>query len=53
MIKPSAEPRPRPCLRHWFTYYGFPGSSSPVCLRCGAPNPRYRRDDDPKAGLWP
>lgn len=37
-------------FRHWFTYYGWPGSSSPVCVRCGAENPRYDRDRDPKAG---
>jgi hypothetical protein len=23
---------------HWFAYYGHPGSSSPFCVRCGAPN---------------
>lgn len=34
--------------RHWFSYYGFPGSSSPVCTRagCNAPNPNYRPEDD-------
>lgn len=36
--------------RHWFTYYGQVGSSSPVCRRCGAPNPAYRPDDDPFPG---
>jgi hypothetical protein len=34
--------------RHWFAYYGYVGSSSPVCVRCGAPNPNYRPDDDPR-----
>lgn len=33
--------------RHWFAFYGYVGSSSPVCVRCGAPNPGYRPDDDP------
>jgi hypothetical protein len=37
--------------RHWFAYYGWPGSSAPSCRRCGAHNPRYRRDDDPYAVL--
>jgi hypothetical protein len=35
--------------RHWFAYYGSPGTSSPVCVRCGAPNPRYRSHDDVRA----
>jgi hypothetical protein len=26
--------------RHWFTVYGNPGLRSPVCRRCGIPNPR-------------
>lgn len=36
--------------RHWFTYYGQRGSSSPVCVRhgCNAPNPDYRPEDDPR-----
>jgi hypothetical protein len=34
--------------RHWFTYYGWPGSSSPTCVRCGVPNPKYDPDRDPK-----
>jgi hypothetical protein len=33
--------------RCWYAYYGYPGSSSPVCVRCGHPNPRYRQEDDP------
>jgi hypothetical protein len=36
--------RPGP---HWFAYYGWVRSSSPVCVRCGAENPRYRPNDDP------
>lgn len=44
----------RRCLRHWFAYYRWVGSSSPRCVRCGAPNPRYRPDDDPHAiPEWP
>lgn len=40
-------PQPRPaCVRHWFTYYGSPGTSSPVCRRCGAENPRYDPERD-------
>ena len=35
-------------IRHWFAYWGYVGSSSPVCVRCGAPNPNYRPDDDPR-----
>lgn len=36
--------------RHWFTYYGMPGTSAPTCRRhCGAANPSYRPQDDPKA----
>jgi hypothetical protein len=27
-------------FRHWFSFYGWPGFRSPVCVRCGAPNPR-------------
>lgn len=38
------------CGRHWFAYYGWVGSSSPVCRRCGAPNPNYDEDRDPFAG---
>jgi hypothetical protein len=34
--------------RHWYAYYGWVGSSSPVCVRCGEPNPNYRREDDVK-----
>jgi hypothetical protein len=38
-----------PCgnRKHWFAYYGLVGSSAPKCQRCGAPNPKYRPDDDP------
>jgi hypothetical protein len=34
--------------RHWFAYYGLPGTSSPTCRRCGAANPHYRPEADPK-----
>lgn len=33
--------------RHWFAYYYEPGTSAPACVRCLAPNPRYRPHDDP------
>ena len=36
--------------RHWFAYRGQVGTSSPTCVRCGAPNPRYERERDPRAG---
>ena len=42
-----------PCTRgarHWFAYYGWVGSSAPTCRHCGAPNPNYDIDRDPKAG---
>lgn len=42
----------QPCkfgARHWFAYYGWVGSSSPICRRCGAANPDYDRDRDPYA----
>jgi hypothetical protein len=32
--------------RHWFTVYGAVRMRSPVCGRCGAPNPRPLSDDD-------
>lgn len=32
--------------RCWFTYYGWVGSSSPVCRHCKRPNPHYRPNDD-------
>lgn len=32
--------------RHWFTYYGRVGMASPVCVRCGAPNPRHIPDEE-------
>jgi hypothetical protein len=35
--------------RHWYAYYGWVGSSSPKCLHCGEPNPKYDRDRDPHA----
>lgn len=38
--------------RHWFTYYGWPGTSAPTCRRygCGAVNWRYDPARDPYAG---
>lgn len=39
--------------RHWFTYYGWVGSSSPSCRHCGADNPKYRPEDDPFAEPYP
>lgn len=37
--------------RHWFAYYGQVGTSAPTCVRgCGATNPRYRPEEDPKRG---
>lgn len=35
--------------RHWFAYYGLPGTSSPTCVRCGIPNPKYEAARDPLA----
>lgn len=35
--------------RHWYAYYGHVGSSSPCCVRCGHPNPRYNPNRDTKA----
>jgi hypothetical protein len=32
--------------RHWFTVYGIVGLRSPVCRRCGAPNPRPLTPDE-------
>ena len=39
--------------RHWFAYYGSPGTSSPTCVRygCAAPNPNYDRERDPNAPI--
>jgi len=45
----TAEPCPGHA-RHWFAYYGWPGTSSPVCLRCGASNPNYAPERDPRRG---
>lgn len=38
--------------RHWFAYYGQPGTSAPTCVRygCDARNPNYDPDRDPYAG---
>jgi hypothetical protein len=30
--------------RHWFTVWGRTGLRSPVCMNCGAPNPRPLSD---------
>lgn len=32
--------------RHWFVLYGEPGSRVPVCVRCGADNPKPLKDDE-------
>lgn len=32
--------------RHWFTVYGMPTTRSPVCVRCGATNPRPLSEDE-------
>lgn len=32
--------------RHWFSIYGQAYLRSPVCVRCGAPNPRPLTDDE-------
>lgn len=33
--------------RHWFSYFNHPGTSAPMCVRCGnAPNPKYDPDRD-------
>jgi hypothetical protein len=32
--------------RHWFSFYGMPGFRSPVCRRCGAPNPVPLTEDE-------
>ena len=37
----------RPCgARHRFARYGILGSSSPVCVRCGEVNARYRPEGE-------
>lgn len=32
--------------RHWFSVHGQAYLRSPVCVRCGAPNPRPLSDED-------
>lgn len=32
--------------RHWFTVRGAVGLRSPICVRCGAENPRSLTTDD-------
>lgn len=33
-------------MRHWFSVHGQAYLRSPVCVRCGAPNPRPLTDDE-------
>jgi hypothetical protein len=40
------EAPPRCGTRHWFSVYGAPGLRSPVCRRCGAPNPRRLNESE-------
>lgn len=52
MSQSAESDAPRRCTagaRHWFAYHGWVGSSAPTCRHCGAPNPRYDRDRDPRA----
>lgn len=53
MTRRSPENQCRSGRRHWFAYYGQPGSSAPTCRRwpCEEPNPNYDPDRDPRAGL--
>lgn len=32
--------------RHWFVLHGMPGARTPVCVRCGAPNPKPLKPDE-------
>lgn len=32
--------------RHWFTLHGVPGGRTPVCVRCGAENPKALKPDE-------
>lgn len=32
--------------RHWYTVHGAVGLRSPVCVRCGDPNPRPLSEDE-------
>ncbi len=32
--------------RHWFTLHGIPGGRTPVCVRCGAENPKPLKPDE-------
>lgn len=47
-ILDATAPRRCTALRHWYAYRGQVGSSSPTCVRCGSPNPKYRPADDPR-----
>jgi hypothetical protein len=49
MSAASKATRCRSGARHWFTYYGWVGSSAPTCRHCGATNPNYDRQRDPLA----
>lgn len=45
---PSGQSTRRGCpgnARHWFSVHGQAYLRSPVCVRCGAPNPRPLTDD--------
>lgn len=32
--------------RHWFVLHGSPGARTPVCVRCGAENPKPLKPDE-------
>lgn len=32
--------------RHWFTRRGYVGDYQATCVRCGAPNPRFRAEGE-------
>lgn len=45
----TTEHKPTKCpgsQRHWFTVRGHVGLRSPICVRCGAPNPATLTTDD-------
>jgi hypothetical protein len=46
----AAKKQPKnPCAKgHWFTVYGEVGLRSPVCVRCGAPSPKFTKQDQAK-----
>jgi len=43
MSAPSRCPGHR---RHWFTLHGAPGARTPVCVRCGAENPKPLKEEE-------